>query len=376
MKSILVTKYGSVFRTTSKGASSSGEGGETLGILKHLVSRGDVEVVYFGAFDGDMPCEAVRSHHENVREYGTDPVLCPPEAQEADFALDVAALGDRDWVGCICVDGYAPTFSHIRNPNDAIIQCASINYTGPVLNVLEKLKLKRICINNDPRCFPKDQEMSHGWTYALPRAILGQCDNASLRTVGGKKYRRVSIHARAESWCEFQPVPHVPYEDRTERNVLAHSHVGHGIGTGDFNNWHSLLGSTCNVYGDGWHHYPWETAATFHGKIPQSKVPEVLLKTRVCPVVSHTPGFYTGKPYVLVHHGVVPVLHRSYDEKGLFGVEPYSTVPWDITRNEYESMLAHWRTVTQPRWEMLDRVVDELLNGTFEDFKYGGYIPC
>lgn len=404
MKTIIVTKYGSVFRTRAdlKGASASGEQGETEGIIRHLAARGDCQVVYFGQYRGEKLChEVVNSDLSPMKEVGVDPLLVTGEMQEAGWDADERAVRDvagGEVVGMICVNGYAPTFSHVDNPRGATVQCAALNYCAPVLALLERLKIPRICVNNDPRTYPRDQEMSYWWEWARPRALLDQCDNAQRQVVGGRPYRRVSVHARVESWAHL-PEGHATWDVRTGHGpkVVAHAHIQTGIRNGCVETWRTVLNGAppcTNVYGAGWEHFPDRPQGVmFMEQLKPAEVPEVM-RTQLCmPVVSHTEGFYTGKPYLLVSQGCVPLLagvgSRMYDPKGLLRpcdspyrvrqtgdyARIYDELRYD--RGLWEQMIHEWREACAPDWSALDRLVDRLLDGTFvEGEDHGGYFPC
>lgn len=413
MKTIVVNKYGSVFRTQeyARRMSKTGEGGETEGLLRHLVARGDCHVVYFGQHDGTIEgVDFIKSDLSRIRELGGDPLAIGAEDQELGFAADYAKLRHREVVALLTVDGYSPTFSHVNNPHFATVQTASLCYAAPTLALLRKLEVPRISINNDPRCHPKDQEMSYPDLYSdwvRPRACLGQCNSDDTRVVGKRKYRRVVRHARAESWAYRERREPAPWDARLRdhTNVIAHSHLNVGCKSGDPYAWNRVFkdaGSLTHeyvVYGDGWdakHHTLGEFEfVKFPGPCKQEDVWR-LLQTALCnPVVSHTPGFYTGKPWVLVEAGVVPLLFGDGSHSHTY--DPYQVLlpltdggrivkPGDLDAHRrlfasdkacYEDVLAGWQERLQPDWSTLDCLVDSLLAGDFrEDIRWGGYFRC
>lgn len=421
MKSIIVTKYGSVFRTRANltGASQTGEQGETEGVIRHLLERysSTHQVVYFGQYRGNpLPgLVVVESDLSRVRESGE---WSSEDEQKAGFESDrqtiMDACGDGgdggdggEIVGMICVDGYAPTFSHVYNPNGATVQCAAINYCAPQLALLESLKIPRICINNDPRCVPRDQEMSYGWEYTRPVACLGQWDHEfSSKIIGRQRYRCKTVHARAESWAYLEQDWSSPHSARTEVNVIAHAHLEDGMRCGSRDAWQRVLSDApegTRVYGRGWEAFAQpnqesydEGRVKFVGPCRPSEVAGLLDTTLCCPVVSHTPGFYTGKPWVLMSRGVVPLLFgadhsHTYDPKGILiacdpGVEDrmwrvYN--PGDF-KDSVERLLAYpklyentrerWQKILEPDFRLLDEICDRLFDNTFvQDERYGGY---
>lgn len=411
MKSIIVTKYGSVFRPRSNlvGASKTGEQGETEGVIRHLLDRRDCQVVYFGQYRGDpFPgLIVVESDLSRVKEVDGDPLLLSDDAQKAGFDNDmenVLQVCKTQPAAMICVDGYAPTFSHVYNPTGATVQCAAINYCAPQLALLESLKIPRICISNDPRCVPRDQEMSFGWEWTRPQACLGQWDHRlPSRVIGGKRYDCRWVHARAESWAYLEQSDGLPHADRADVNVIAHAHLEDGMRCGSQKAWRQVLTDApegTRVWGKGWEAFAQPNQDSFDGGNVQfmgpcrpGDVSALLDATLCCPVVSHTPEFYTGKPWVLAARGVVPLLFgdgehsHTYDPKGLLmdvqhnpcrivkpGDFKHRCELYESRPDLWQSDMNWWRDRLRPDFSLLDEVIDRLLDGTFvEDERFGGY---
>lgn len=378
---LLIAKGGSVFRTRDC-TIASGEQGETEGVIRHLAQRNDIELVYFGAYRGDPLCEVIQPCMEDLDESTL------AKHQKRNFEVDINALKDRKIIGFVQTAGYSPTFSMVDNPRNATVQAAAIRYTAPMHNVLNHFKIPRIVINNDPRTYPRDQEMSYGWDYSRPAALLDQCDKRWSRVVGGKHYSINSVHARAESWA---------YQLTRENQGLdpcvciAHNHFTYGIKNkrpdyGDA--WRDVLRGELPpnffVYGNGWEDWdnvPWE------GCVKPNEALD-LFNMHVCgPVVSHTPNFYTGKPYVMMSQGCIPLLHKSYDPKCLFlredsilrirepgDLAKLSKKLWESESFRTDARIL-WETVLKPDWTLLDRLVDDLVAGKPIDQEvYGGYV--
>lgn len=402
-KAIIVCKGGSAFtaRTFAARASFVGEQGETEGLLRHLVQRGDLRVIYFGKWRGDRidGVEVLEPHVDGLDD------LSGGDMQRERFKLDVEAmralLGPNKPIGLLNVAGYSPTMSHINNPNHATVQAASVRYQAPMLNMLEALKLPRLVINNDPRTYPKDQEMSLMLKYARPRSLLDQWNNECEQVVGRKKYRRRSVWARCESWGYIEPRENT---GAYPVGCVAHAHIGTGIKTGSAEAWDIVLGGelpeSMVIYGAGWDKHPLYDPELMPGPITPAQVSDVLSQCVCCPVVSHTPGFYTGKPYVLVANGCIPILfgdgaHKyTYDPYGhMMPLRTYDRIvqPGDLKLivdslwdNEVrrDTLLRHWRKVLEPDFTKLDKMLGCLIeHGTevvdarwwFEEF--GGYAP-
>ncbi len=386
MKTILIAKGGSVYRTrAAQHGNATGEQGETEGVIRHLLERNDINLVYFGAYRGEVPDGLTViapdiDRMNNQWALGSD--------QEDGFRNDNTTLAHLNPCAFIQTAGYSPTFSMINNPNGATVQSAAIRYTAPMHNALNHFKIPRIVINNDPRTYPRDQEMSKGWPHSKPAALLDQCDKNWNKIVGGTHYRCRSVHARCESWAYHEPSL-VENSDMFPAIVLAHAHFKTGIKNGDQDAWDEVfpLPDGTQVYGEGWEHYHKYSSYIMPGKCKPENALVYLSNRTCCPVVSHTPGFYTGKPWVLMSRGCIPVLHHSYDPKYiLLGKDSpmrirksgdFLSIANGLHRckSEADSWREFWKIRLQPNWTLLDRLVDTIVEEkpiSFETF--GGYI--
>ena len=375
---ILINKSGCVFRTrdSNKGASKTGEVGETEGVIRHLVERGH-KVVYFGAIRGDLPCTVVESHiPPDLNE------LSPGAYQRELWAKDVAALEPHGpFTHMLQMAGFSPTWSTIDNPNFASIYSAGIRYSGPALHVLHHFGLQRIMINCDPRTYPKDQEMSLTWPEVRPRLVLDQCDSEVVTKVGGKKYRRITRYAGCESWAYLNKFANTGEVDCA---VVAHAHIKDGCRQqGRDQSWRNvLLGTNHMVYGKGWEHYSNYNPDLMPGPIRPNEVQRLLSRVKCSPCVAQE-NFYTGKPYVLWSCGCVPLLYGdgqdpyTWDPKEIF--LPLNH-PWRINKpgdldrliKDVDKMKGHWDRVLKPRWAVLDEIADKIEEGyEFNE----GYVP-
>lgn len=390
-KTILIAKGGSVYRTRALASTAppTGEQGETEGLIRHLLIRDDINLVYFGKYRGEVPkgLTVVDSELVNVKSNFT-----LAKDQEIGFRIDIDAIEDFEPIAFIQTAGYSPTMSMIDNPRGATVQCAAINYTAPMLNIIEHFKLPRLVVNCDPRTYPRDQEMSMGWPYCRPAALLDQCYKTISKVVGSKKYTVRSVHARPESWGY-----HVRSSNTDENDcvIVAHAHIKDGCkqkmrGV----SWHNVLdGSDYKVYGKGWEHYEGYNEDQFPGCIPPNEVYEKIRTHSFTPCVSAGHGFYTGKVYVAESQGCIPILYGdgsdpyTWDPLGLFiplNSEIRIRKPGDLGRiirmqsGHLKEVRALWRERCRPHWNVLDNMINDLLSGL--DIKspewfelYGGY---
>jgi hypothetical protein len=304
MSRVIVSKVGGVFYSRGGPSNPVGENGETEGVMRHLLSSGH-EVVYFGQWRGPKidGVDLVEPDIEGLTEKSSAQLQLQLAAKDADV------MSQKGPFTCLVnVAGYAPTFSLIDNPNGAKVQAAAVRYAGPVYQLLHNLGLKRVVVNNDPRTYPREQEMSLVWEEVRPVALLDQCEHDWTRVVGGTKYDVRSVHARCESWG-FLP----QRENLRERAAVcvAHAHIKDGLRSAPIEAWERLLCGKLPedfaVYGAGWEHF--DKREMFRGPISPEAVFNVLRTACCCPVVSHTPGFWTGKPWVCLSQGCVPLLY-------------------------------------------------------------------
>lgn len=395
MKTILIAKGGSAYRTRAEAERSSavGEQGETEGVIHHLLECTDINLVYFGKYHGEVP-DGLTVIEPDLSAFRGSMLPLDSEQQHG-FANDIKALKHLEPQAFIHTAGYAPTFSMINNPNFATVQQAAINYTAPMHNVLNHFKIPRFVINNDPRTYPRDQEMSKGWPYSRPRALLDQKEDSWSKVVGGVKYACRSVHARAESWC------HHPQRENTGQVstvVISHCHIGDGIRTrGREASWHNVLDGyepMPSVYGKGWEWY--DGPINYKGILKPSEVYDEFRDACTTPVIAAVPGFYTGKPYVAISQGCIPLLYGdgvdpcTWDPKEMFSdlTSEYRIVkPGDYQRIVKQlradtdlraQMQRHWKNMCNPDWSLLDCLVEDFLNGMGIDTEtwwdwYGGY---
>jgi hypothetical protein len=293
MAVVMMQKYGMKWYSRDCTRNKIGEQGETEGIMRWLVEQGH-KVVYFGAHEGTVP--GVEFITPSLEGLDSD---SPAAHQIECWAEDIEHLGDLGITHALQINGLAPTFSWIDNPNGARLQSFSVRMCGPWLNALQSLGLPRLCVNNDPRSYPRDQEMSHGWDWVRPTMLLDQGNFVKNTIVGGKPYRRVSVYGACESMGYLPQRENLGLVDCV---VVAHNHTTCGIRS-KTQDWSALehLPPGTKVYGNGW-----EVGGQFMGPITPNEVLDRFREAKTCYYAPHTPGFMTGKPYVATSQGCYP----------------------------------------------------------------------
>jgi len=396
MKSLLIAKTGGVFYTRAHAAknSSSGEQGETEGLMRHLHEAfPDVQIIFFGHAHGleEYPwITHIESH--GTREYPNEPWLISSDQQKSNWAKDTAVIKEYEPVAAICVAGYSPTWSTIGNARDACVQVNSLKYSGPALNLIQSLRLPRIVVNNDPRTYPKDQEMSYGWEYCRPAALLDQTSGETYQVVGGRRYLRRSVYAAAESWGFHLTLPAM--ERAYSCTAIAHAHINDGCKQrGRYGAWHAVLTGDLppdfRLFGKGWT----DDTVGYCGVLKPDEVSVELRRSFTCPMVGLAPGFYSSKIFVALAQECLPILYGRGEEP--FAYDPFGRyvpldspyrmrVPGDLKKivmmlqaqdSGYRKQLAE---TVRPDYMLLDDCVVDLLDGRdtsseswFSEF--GGY---
>jgi len=369
MKTLIVCKGGSVFYTRDL-VIERGEQGETEGVIRRLIDRGDCNVVFYGQYRGEVipGLTVVQSTIEGLDNWSLE-----SEQREA-YAKDHEELSKHDPIAMINVTGQAPTSSLGWNPMGAACLAFAIRYNAPMLQALHELQLPRIVLSNDPRSYPRDQEMTWYSDYCRPAAMLDQCEASFNKVVGGQEYAVHSKFANCQSWA-YQ------YERENTNQypavIVAHAHFNTGIKMGKPERWYELLDNLpegTEIFGEGWDSYdgPQENLP-WCGKLKPAEVFKQF-QMHVCgPVVPHTKGFLTGKPYIMISQGCIPLFHPEYDEgcellpkdhwcrmKTPAEFKEKAEILWkDVEFREQmrESVKLH----LVPKWEIFDDMIDKLL---------------
>ncbi len=401
---VVVSKVGGVFYTRALASKNSkvGEQGETEGIIKHLLERNDIQVVYFGQWRGDIPNKMiyVEAFIDGLDELST------AAYQKECWAKDVKNLEIYEPKFALQVAGYASCNCSIDNPVGAAIQAAGIRYCGPLLNILQALKLPRLMVNNDPRSYPRESEMVWGWDYCRPRALLSQRTRNWTRRMRRLTFECREVYAGAENWCE-----HIQLSQHktVPCTIVAHAHIKDGCRFAKRNqSWEVVLSPQedvkalkhegMRVYGKGWQHFSGYDPELMPGAIRPNEVMVELAKAKVCPAVAAGDNFYTGKLRTCLAQGCLPLFYGkgepfTFDplQKYIpFDSEARITRPGDLrrlveffdrdemARQDLVNML--W-DASAPDWTLFDKCINDALDG--RDMKseewyqeYGGYRVC
>jgi len=395
---ILLSKMGAVAYTAeaskkrSKKAASAGEQGTTDAVVTHLLKRDDFNLVYFGQWRGDIPdgMTYISSDVVGMDEY------CTSREQKERWANDIKAIEPYNPIAYVTIAGYAAGLSIVDNPRVTSVQLCATRYTGPILNILQYFKLPRIVIVNDIRNYPKEIELSLGWDWIRPQALLSQRTKKWSRKMYDVKWDINEVYAAAENWREFVQLPR---EQKTLSTiVVGHAHMLDGKRLKGFDDiWRIILSDKIpdlKVYGAGWEHFSKYDPEYMVGLIAPDEVKALMSKSKTCPVAITGGELYTNKSRFCLAQNCLPLF---YGNGGPYTMDPLGkylpldselriVLPGDFKRLvEYFDTHEHecqklidkmWRD-TEPDWSLLDDCIDDVLNGIELNYeKYGGYRRC
>lgn len=400
---VVIAKVGSVFYTRKLAAknSSVGEQGETEGIINHLLDRGDIQVIYFGLWRGDVPdgLIVIEPHIDGFDEYTS------ASQQQQGWAKDADVVRPYEPKAFINVTGYASTCCSVDNPAAAGVQACGIRYSGPAIGLMQSLHLPRICVNNDPRNYPREGEIVWNWDWCRPRAMLSQRTRDFQLELRERTLNCREVYCGAENWCE-----HIHHDDLTKRSactMIAHAHIGDGckrierdvafahiLAPQDEIEVLKLMG--LHVYGDGWSGFCNYDDSYMHPPIKPSEVGRVLAQAKTCPAVAAGDDFYTGKLRTCLAQGCLPLFYGRGEPFTFDPFEKYVSLSdqrmrismpgdllrvvrwWDQHETERRAMVQELWTKSMPDWSLFDNCVNDVLAGRDMDTEtwwvdYGGY---
>ncbi len=405
MDTILVQRQGAAFwprekiaerspkERSIKGAANADQG-DCEAIIRHLVKRSDIRVVYFGHFKSRLyntkkkalidGCEIILPHTYDYDEYTTK-----VEQQEG-FALDLEEVAALEPKLIIVSAGYASSVSMLNNPSKVSVQTCALRYYAPLLAIQHALKLQRIVVCNDLRAYPKEQEINY--MNVVPCALLSQREQERVTVIAGKRWRRREVLSGAENWIEPKRLEAVK---TTSCTMISHAHIAtnfkqpkrdaifHHILDGE-------LPKDFHIYGNGWEHYSGYDPEYMHGPVREPF--ELLAQAVSSPMLAPTTNYATYKPKLCVaqrcvplywsgeSHGVDP-LHEYYPDWAPTRLRKPGDLLWAAeqleNRDNSKLLDALWQKM-RPDFSLLDSCIDDVLSGRdmkSESWwqKYGGY---
>lgn len=367
---------------------------DTPAIIEHLVERGDLDVVFFGAFRGEIP--GCRVMDPDLRGIFDPRIVFASDADKIDerckpYVDELRELG----VACY-IDSTGPevSWSWPKNDQGASLMISSARYGGPAKRLMHLVPSHRICVVTDPKCYPRDGEFARMWPSLLPHAVLSQEQRVFDRRVSYVDYKIHTVRSGAEYWLTHRMEP-IQNTGEWQVVVAANTHVtdprvgGHGKRPQESDRallWEEVLSrcdsSNTRICGSGWD----KTAAyerdpaMFVGILPTMQDVREFLSTGVCgPMITQRKGFASTKPRLYALSGSVPRFAGDYDCDAVLLPQDHPA-RWGHQSYDIVETLELILERTRPNFSLLDRVVDECVAGrcTWPDpawlATFGGYV--
>jgi hypothetical protein len=269
---------------------------------------------------------------------------------------------------------------------------------------MQQLKLPRLVTNFDSRNWPKDSEMSNGWDWVRPRAVLGLRDYEKTRTICGQKYLCREVQSGLGNCCEETPLP-----DLTKTlpvTIIAHAHVADGCNFPARDEaWQTMLSPADDVralramgmtiHGKGWEHFSGYDAGYMLRMVPPQEALRLLASAKTCPVVPAADGYYTNKFRRLLTQGCLPLFYgrgapHTADPQGKYvRLDSWMRITkpgdlltlvkfWDSHEEDRQAEIIRLQSLMAPDWSVFDNMLTEALRGADYDNwawfeKFGGY---
>lgn len=323
MTRVLIVRTGSVWWLDTTRANPTGEQNDATGVARMLRDQG-YDVAITGRIEGELdPGEGppVTKLDWNWKEDGLPGNAANSTAEIVYAAYDKALARIEAWKPDVILEiaGAAPTMSTLDNHKGNRVFEFSVRYYGMALYMYRKLKLPRLLILNDPRSYPKDQEMTR-WPECIPQAVLSQYDEVKTQVVDGVKYNVEARYAGCENWWswgwEYAPLN---LSSRSETmTIIAHSHLDDSrLKKYREDVWSYILDDPrlqYKVFGKNWDYHPMYDSRIHRGPVKPDLVHELLQKTVGGPMIPISDGWLTAKMRQYLVNGAVPMLYGRGDE--------------------------------------------------------------
>lgn len=414
MKTIIVTKTGMVLNTPLiiKQSSSGGEIGETLGLLKHLVSLG-YQVIYFGKVKGELPTDVIHIIPEFIGKDGWE------SKQELMMMSKKNVEQLKQYKPDLFID-MVGMHSRLYPAIGSNLLIMTVRYLSTILGAIGELDIPTICIETDVRGYPKNDEMNNIYPLLKPCALFSQRNIEFSRIIYGVRYRIKEIRCDAHSWWRNAgwDRPEYIYFKNREWNgtLLMHAHIqtGYKIKERHFA-FHNVLGDIAElkelenrkfrVIGNGWEHFILSNGMPainmfpnmFQPAVPVCEIFNELANSKCCPMITPIKRNWpiSAKASMAAWSGCMPIFYGrdeidfAYDpheEYLSLGSKYRIEKPGDLIRvldshlNELEITRERGRlsNLFTPKFEPVTSCIDAILNGVDTSSEnwwnlYGGY---
>lgn len=195
------------------------------------------------------------------------------------------------------------------------LQAMQWRYYWPFHEIMRELRLPRICVVTDCRCYPREQEF-HDDPWAIPAAVLSQETKTIDRRVLDKTLRCRAVYAGVERLRLKGVERRAPLEGGYGIVAMAHAHMTDGrIKRGRQKAWEALTRREAFVdpitaYGEGWDAFDDTTSAIDpQPSVPHHDVQRVLNFYHCGPLMPMRHGWISPKLGEYARAGCVPLPH-------------------------------------------------------------------
>jgi len=411
---VIITKMGSICYTSefnktrrNRKQLTKGEQGTTEAVVHHLLSRDDINVLYFGQWRGDLP-DGLAYIQSDIVGHNADTTV---ERQQEGFANDIAGINwllkINNWskpVAFVAIAGYASNIATVDNEWCITCQACAVRFTGPSINVMRHYNLPRITICSDTRNYPNEGEIAtEGWEALRSVALLSQRERYWIKSLQYDHWYVDEKYAAAEHWRLFDTK--LPY-DKTEKTVkcqiVAHAHMKDGKKLRGYDEaWRRILGGDwpedLKVYGLGWKHFSMYNEGEFFGDLfPGIADMKEVFRRSKCTVITITGGeLYTNKARFALSQNCLPLFYGRGEPFTMDPLGKYVDInsKWRVSKpGDLKKLVDHFDrnedgrrfwidklwAATNPDYSMLDECISDIIDGrdrndsSWRD-KYGGY---
>lgn len=207
----------------------------------------------------------------------------------------------------------------LKNPNlfASVIEMTK-GYTTPIAVWLNKTKISYLEIINDPRyCLNQSRDMFH-----LPEKSLSQYDYTykvrTIKSYDDQDLIYTDINATYEgmevAYCYGRkfPVPDDINHKRTNDFVVVLNEGSKPSRYSMIKEWVLDHHKNVKIYGK-WEHENVKTDDRFVGSIPHEELQTMLKNVKYTFIIPISDGWVTSKYIEMIHSGVIPFFHPSYD---------------------------------------------------------------
>lgn len=313
MSKILVCRTGSTWHGESASFSTLTSQRNHDAVVSTLLLAGH-EVLQVGRLSGEL-LNTGRGARQLSWKAG------PGVLDHSEIVRDIAAWKPEVWLECC---GAAPTNVDPENERGSIVQAATWRYWYPAFKLLEALRLPRICVVTDCRCYPREQEINW-YDWWRPAAILSQEETTIERRILDKQWAICAKYAAIER-LRLRGIEPMPVRcDALGCVAVAHAHAqDKRISRGRREVWTEIGRSTRKVavYGEGWEWHDCDDALEINEFLSHENIWPTLNGASCGPLVPMRHGWISPKYGEYALAGCVPLPHGrggslTYDASGL-----------------------------------------------------------